>query len=521
MTAVSGRTLPPSGAVVARLAARSFALEVAKHPVIIAGVIVSAWLSVTTLFEGATVWQELSASAGGVLLPLVAAAYLVGNLTASREIHYRYEEHTDSLPYGRTIRTIGMMGGVLAPLAYGLLLIMLIFGSAAFFSPAGTMMWAEALTAPLAIAVGWLAGMVLRSGSRFLAAPVLGIIFYAALHMAADPDVTIGAPQGVGFDYSRLLLWMHTSIFDSPMATLLRPSWHRVAFLSSVALFLVSFLLARSRERTTWSTILPILTSALLAATIGVLTLSWEPDEPWARSGYFERPVVFFGDLEPLQECTTADGTSYCTYPGFAPWASHWMTAIAASRATAFPSQIKAVVQRPEHETFAASDPGPDGVVSFFQWDRPGTARPDHRFALISRVGQKMVGFPDATSSQCDARGQGRSVFPLWLAGALGSQERSILADLRSTRGPIWAAGQAPLGAAVVDEASVLLALHLTELPRADVEGMFQARWNDLTDPAVSIADVARWIENVPDEVLDTIENAPQPEPSALNPLCD
>ncbi len=476
-------------AVLAWAEARSAAV----HPVMLLGVGLSAWLLARHLLGGAAVWQVLSVGIGGFLLPLVAATFLVGAWSSSREIRYSYEEHFDSLAHGRTVRSLGILGGMIGPLAYVIGLVAAAVLVANSSSPAGEVLRGEIAVAPLAVGVAWAAGVAFRGAKRLRATPIAVLVVYAALQLIGSPDFEIGSGESApGADLSRLLLWMPPSAFDTPFDLLMRPSGERPWFLVAVLLLLIIVVAVRTSRRLR---LLGMVSVAIAVAAAGMSAdrvLSYTAQQPWAINTMVG-PRVNWELLTASQDCSTGGSVDVCPYPGFEPWAEAWSEVILRVQ-EAFPSNVEAVIQRPQRSQFPGSDPGPNRVATLFEWDRPGSSRPVHSFALASRGGHTLVGLPSSPADSCNASGQGRSVFPLWLASVSVDGGDTLVADVQEAK-MIPEIEGVPMGGAIVDPVAVGLAQELILLDESHVRNVFASNWDRLVDPQTSVDDVAAWFE--------------------------
>lgn len=464
----------------------------AKHPLVLIGFATSIWFLLQGLVQGAVVWHMLSVSLGGYMLPLIASAFLLGSWTASTEIRYATEEYLDSLTHGRLIRTLALLGGAAGPLAYALVLVAVAHIAGLALAPAGRVLWGEIAAVFLAVAIAWVGGSVLGRAQRVRAAPVLLLIVYGALQLLGSPDVELGAPEvAQENDLGRLLLWMPSSAFDSPFDALMRPTWPRVWFLSSVVAMLVVVLVARSARRLK----LPVLASGIVATVLVISgaheVLSFVPEQPWVIAD-MSRPRVDWELVTSQQVCKSSGDVLYCAYPGFEPWIERW-GAVVARVSTIQAPQLSEIAQRPQLSNFPGYYPSPHSATVFFAWDRPGTGRPIEAFAMASRIGHTMVGLPAGPYDACDAEGQGRSVFPLWIAAVSTDGGDALLAELDQARGLTRDIEGVPIGGALLDARSFSIARQLVDMDDASVRSVFAEHWTELLDPQLAVGSVAEW----------------------------
>ncbi|MGH8870979.1 MAG: hypothetical protein ACRDWS_03285 [Acidimicrobiia bacterium] len=484
------RTDPLSSAPAVLLEGKAVALAAAKHPLTVAGFAISGWLLGRALINEATVWQFLAVSFAGWLLPLAGAAFLVACWTASTEIRYAYEEHLDSLPHGRTVRALGLLGGVVGPLAYAFILALAGVVAGLFLTPAGSLTWHELASGFLVVCIAWFAGIALGRSRRVRATPVLVLLIYATLQLLGSPDVEVGAPEvSGGSDLSRLLLWMPPSAFDTPFDVFLRPSGPRIFFLLSVALLTVVLVMTRSSRRIRPVSIASAGAASLLVVATALQVLSFVPDQPWAVVGG-SRPRVDWEKQTSVQECLTVSDRLYCPYPGFEPWVAEWHE-VADGVSEVLTADLAVVAQRPQNSDFPRYSASPNGVATFFTWDRPGSSRPIHAFALASRIAHVSVGLPGGPHELCDARGQGRVALALWIAAASVDGGAEIVTAMESAQGsPAQIEGDV-LGGAVFDSSTIALAQHLVTLDPQVVASVIEDRMSQLARPEVTLQELA------------------------------
>ena len=457
-----------------------------SHPLVIIAAVVSAGILMSTLWGRATIWQNLSVSIGGALLPLTGASFLVAAWTVSREIRYGYEEQLDSLPHGRAVRDAGLFGAVVGPLAWAVILVTATLAVAAMSTPAGVMVWPEVLTALMTIPIAWTAGILIRG--RMRAAPAVALLGYGVLQLLGSPDVAVGGPEGSGGpDLSRLLLWMPPSAFDSPFEILLRPSWHRLLFLITILTLILAALLVRGPQLVRLVTIGGTL---VVAALLAVLVVDFLPSPTWAVTTE-ARPRVDWAVLDAEQACVTMSRATHCTYPDFESWGKEWEEVVAEAQQV-WPVPTPEIAQRPA--TLLGQSRKTNQVTADFNWDGAMGASGLNGYALAVRLGEMSVGLPGSSPTRCDGRGQARGVFPYWLAALATVDGRRILSDLQGL--PIVISlGDIPLGGAIAGPETVALALALASEGQETVTSVLTEHWNELMKPETSLADLAAWFD--------------------------
>jgi hypothetical protein len=462
--------------------------------------------------RGSVVWQDWSVGMIGWTMPIILASYLLGSGSSASEWRDGSEEFLDSLQEGRTTRSIGRLGGAVAPVGFSILVagVSMLVGLGA--NPAGNVMWSELAAAPLVAGVSWSIGCLTGGIRRFRAAPVLILVLYAFAQLLASPDIEIGAAGPSRTDLGRLMLWQPPSAFESPFALLLRPSTPRLAYLGAVftasALFLASS--GRKVSRGVW------LSAAVVAAVLAVGALgSWvlavSREVPWAALS-FDRPRVDWQVLTSLQECSPVEQRMYCPYPGFEPWVEEWSSAVGYSALLA-PNRVKGVVQRPPASSFDGMDPGGGWLVTGFSWDSPGSGKPVYAFALAAASANLTVGLPAGYQVGCDAQRQGRSVVPLWAAATSTERGMGLLRDLAESPGAKTSIGGVSLGNAIIGDQGADLAVELARLSRDSVAVILMSRFDELVDPMTSVEEVAGWFG------IELRETAP-PNPALGAPEC-
>lgn len=492
---------PNRGARAARTLIATSARTAGTDPLIIIATVVSTVILGFSLWGRATVWQSLSVSVGGALLPLVGASFLVATWTVSREVRYGYEEQLDSLTHGRPVRNAEVLGAAIGPLAWGIILVIATGLVARLSKPAGTIVWAELVAALLAIPIAWSAGMLFRG--RLRAAPTVALLAYATVQLLGSPDVAVGSPEGsVGTDLSRLLLWQPPSAFDSPFDALMRPSAPRVLFMLATLVLITVLLLVRNPLSIR---LLAVGGTSIVVVLMAMQTIGFRPSQVWASTTE-ARPRVDWGVLDLDQVCFTTVRATHCTYPGFEAWVGEWDAAVADVQQV-WPLPAPRVIQRPE--ILWGQPPEANSATTDFRWDGAIGGSGSSAFALAVRLGETAVGFPGTAPVSCDGRGQGRGVFPFWLAALSTSEGRRILTELQGLP-LVTSLGDKSLGGAIVGSETIALALALTNAEKGEVKSVLNEHWEDLRSPETSISEVATWFGlHAPREVPDRESRLP------------
>ncbi len=473
--------------------ARLEAIEAIRDPAMVVAALLSLGLALREVLGRAVVWQSFSVHASLWMIPIALVAVLISSSSSSSEWQDDSEEFLDSLPLGRSVRALGRAGGAITPVGFSLAVLVASGAGVLGGNPAGRFLWTEFLSAPLVVAITWVAGCFLGGLRRFRAVTSLSLVVYAFAQLLASPDVEIGAAGPSSTDLGRLMLWLPASRFETPLHLLLRPSSERFAYLATVLVVLVLLIAGKAQtDRSSRSRL-------SMAAALGMLGVGWlgslvvsaTPGVPWWFMA--DRPVVDWSYLTPRQDCVVGEHAHvYCAYPGFESWIDDWSDVVERSAGLG-PERIRGVVQRPSGSSFDGMDPGPGWLVVGFTWDGDWIGAPVHSFALSAAAAGATVGLPTGYEAACDAQGQGRSIVPLLVAATQVDGGIELLGRLVETPGAEQSVDGVPLGRAFIGEEAAKVGLELSYRDPDQVQDIMVSRYDELIDPSTGVGEVAAW----------------------------
>lgn len=472
-----------------RYLAQVEATAAAKHPLLLlafAGSVALVgwqyWLS------GATVWQRTSVMSGYFVLPIAVASFWLAVWISSRDARNETLEFIDSLPAKGWVRSVEALGAGLVPTGYAVLVLVIALAVGATGNPAGTAIWAEIVAAPIIVALAWLGGLLLGGVKRARILAPLVLLVVSFLELLASPDIELGASTSRGGNVHQLLPWVPPSAFDSPVSLMLRPSGQHFLFLLALLCVLLSLLLVRTtrNERLGRSARVVLVLFAVTTISLAIAV---------SRS---DGARVDWTSLTASQTCRELDGVLYCAYEGFEAWIDDWRETVLQVQ-DVMPIDIKRVVQRPENTTFAEDDVLADTPVTGFEWDNPWIGAQRNRLNLAVALGNSEIGLPShRRDGICSAISQGRSVFPLWLAGTAVEDGGEVIGSVINASGVVLAMNDRGLvGGAVVSREAGEVALEILENHSTTAVDVFDDRLPELSDSKLSLAAVAAWFNGV------------------------
>lgn len=532
MTTTLERRPPASAAAASRRVVVRLALgeaaRVVHNPVTWVSTVGSLWLTWRWVGQTAPILFRDSVYVVGGLMPIAAAAILLGNFATLREREAEENQLLESLPNPAMVRTVGLLTAGAAPALVALVVevaavVFLLSGG-----PIGRFLWLELASGPVIVAVAWCSGVVF---ARWLPSGVvapLALLGLGFVTLVASPDADLLSPQSTperAFEW--LALWTPPSSFEIPEAQLFRPVGPRLAYLG--VLMVATACLALARHISTLARRLGMVTVAGILVAAAAIPPTQTPSYWWDGVDW----QSYFGD----QPCEVVGEVTYCAFPAYRDWIPLWHDAVDAT-GQLLPIKVERVVQRPL--TFATSDdPGiqhPNLVMTTNSWDRAGAA-PLRRFVLASNVAFTALGLPtqqrewpysraeqqtirdsnpgitdeeldlifSTVERQCMAAGQARTVVALWagieVAGDGINQPIVAAVDRFGTDG--WflfhteaqlSSGGGPFEGVWAGMSDAVLARDISRLDPERVSGVIDQHWAAVLDPATSSAQLADWL---------------------------
>lgn len=506
--------------------ARFEANKIWRHPALILAALVTVYeLYQQVDWTRAPVLNRDSYTSSWPMIIYAAGVFLAIGMTVNRRHGAQADEAMDALPVTPLTRVLGTGLAFLSPLLVAILMQGTVLLARSFHGAATSIVWAEALTGPVAVALGGAAGMA------------VGWVFKSPLALPL---------AGLGFLIGTLLVWWEDFLFGyyTPWLAAVpsldrnqyvfeqvyRPSGLHLIYLSLLAVFFLAVATLRGRRgrhRVISGAGTLILLGAVIwvgAAQLGGLTSAEEAE--W-ESQY----------LPPTADytCDQRGSVNYCAYQGYGPWIDEWAAEVeavlelvpgeAAARSLEVRQQIPYFVD--EEELASVAD-----IATGMWWSRrayDGSLVP-HRLGMSLATAGWAVGFPTerlpiesgssdtpgaevvdpVTGDQylvqafgCSSHGQARAVAALWYAIQSSSESREALEFQVSGERfgglspqdnvEIDIGYRQPSSTVAYFRREAIVALELDEMPVADVATTFEGRWSELTDPRTTTEDVAGW----------------------------
>jgi hypothetical protein len=530
--------------VVLRLALGE-AVRIVHNPVTWMATAGSLWLTWRWVGQTAPILFRDSVYVVGGLMPLAAAALLLGNFATLREKDTEENQLLESLPNPAMVRT----GGLLGAGATWAFVALLVEGAAVWFllagEPIGQFRWLELASGPVIVAAAWCGGVLLARWAPWGAVAPLALVALAFVTLVASPDaVLFSTDSEPKHSFEWLALWTPPSSFEPAEAQLFRPVGPRLAYLAVLLAVTAGLALARHlatsvRRLTAVSAAAVLLTAAAVAPT--QTPSYWWDGVDWQT--YFEE-----------QHCELSGGVTYCAFPGYRDWIPRWHDTIEATRRLV-PIEVEHVIQRSLN--FGISDDvavqQPNLVLATNTWDRAGAA-PLRRFVLATNAAFTAVGLPtrprewpysetekqsiresnpgmtdeelgfDFTSERlCAAVGQARTVVALWAAVEVAGAGIGppIAAAVDRFGGDGWfvfhgeaqlSSGGGPFSGVLAGMSDAALALDISQIDAGRVSAVVDQHWTDILAPSTSSAQLAGWLDlSPPTPIGDDYVTAPCP----------
>lgn len=431
--------------------------------------------------EPATLWAR-SVTIAGSCLPIAVASVLLGNSAALRDRDNRAREIADAPPTDRDVRMLGLVAGAWGGLAGSVLVVIVGVVLSLSDDPAGAFLVPELLVGPLLVPVGQAMGVAL---GRWFPSPVVAPLFLivlAGLFVIQDFGSSAASP---------FLPWRR-AYTDWVQAEPRSPLLHLL------------YLVGLGGVLTTWASrwwkglIVASVVVAVSALSLSGLDSSGEG---------VAAAVDAWGEHQP-HVCEVHAGIEFCAYEGYEPWIDDW-SAMVDRVQDLVPVEIG--VERVQQTSVGSLHSDADPTLAHVQGRLPHDGR------LTQQVLAPELGLP-GTSGEAELR---NSDLPACMAGLLpvfvSGQARAVvylvlseLADPGAIQnveptgvrfGPIDPTFQFQNIEISRDEAR--LALRLVEEREEPLLSALHPRWDQLTDPDTSSAELAEWFEIPPPEIVE------------------
>lgn len=508
--------------------ARFEARKIWRHPALIAAAIITIYQLYQQInWSVAPVLNRDSYTSAWPMVIYAAGVYLAVGTTVNRRHGAQDEETLGAFPVTPLTRTLGTGLAFVSPLLVAIVMQGTVLAMRALNGPVTSIVWSEALTGPLTVALGAAAGMAVGWTFRAsLAVPLAGLVFLGGTLVVWWEDFLFGP-------YTPWLapvpsLDRNQYAFEQAY----RPSdWH-LLYLLLLTAFFVAVATVRGRRRRGWLASIG-LTLVLLAGVVWVgmaqLAELTATEEATRRSRY----IATTGDYV----CQQRDTVTYCAYSGYEGWIDEWAAQIEPVLAMV-PNQIAArpleIRQQVPYFADDGEDLAPAGdLTAGMWWSRRSydSSLVAHRLGMALAAAGWSVNLPTRslpTESEvidgeivvtpfdpatgdpeemqlraCHSNGQARAVAALWYA--IQSSPEAVEALRFQTSGERYG-GLRPQDNTSIDigfrqpsstvayfRREALVALDLHELPPNEVSRTLSDHWDELTDPGTTTEDIASW----------------------------
>lgn len=446
---ISSRRVGAGLAVVFQLAWKHGSRSL-RHPLTLAGAILSLLLVLLLSSDRLPVLEWASIGLAGAVLPLAASALLVANVDALRSRLDGSEEAYSSTPTTVSERTLGFIFAVAAPMLLAVAIVSVGILYLVALGGFGEILWSEVAAAPLIVALGGALGVALAGWTTSLAAGPLVLVVLALLH---GPGTISLAPRG---DLRWLRLWVAPMSEQIPPGLMTRFAEAHLIYLAGLVVGIAALALVgaqMARLHILWFVIAGILIAG------GVTWQSISPTQEQVED-------VTYAVAEPrtIQECRNARSASFCFFEPFGVLVDEWVRPVEGVQEQ-LPRRLRGerVVLRQQLDDAVVlrqvgigsaptvSEPPADAYLPM-AWGR-GEDRGEAELLLGLEVARWAVGLPaepvarggsdaaaprsdDDTSGgvglrePCSAGGQAREVVALWLAGRSTTASARALSEL-------------------------------------------------------------------------------------------
>lgn len=454
--------------------------------------------------------RSASYNAAFTFLLLAAVVLVVSHRAVTRSRRHGSEEMLTATPAPPRARTAGHLLAVLAPTALAAVVaVWLGWDHSARGTTLGDVVPAELAVGPVLVAGAGCLGVLLARLWPQAFTPYVACVAIAAVELG------VNTPRLVGSGARWLAFWVEGSLW---WALPRQSTAHLLYLLGLVAMASLGALLRHGLTRR----LVALAVVAIVVTTGAAGAQMRQPESVWRRAN------AMFADPSSVQTCAERDGVRYCAFEISTDLVDHFEEMVGGVRAvlpaSAWPENL-AVTQRVTALDFQYVGDShrwlphlPDMPRERIRQPDDGEIHPAVEFGwsiaqetgfgvqvAASAIGLPIVPDPD-DGSVCRAAGQARAVVALW-AGAHATDdaddglewlvERSE-EQVRSTGGEkaeaVFAIAEVDVyGGFAVSLADARLALRL--LDRVDVAARIAERWDVLTHPATTSAQLADALE--------------------------
>jgi hypothetical protein len=473
-----------------------------RNPALAVGAVLTFALSEVGAWQTLPSWPIVLSTLTTSTAYLAAAAVLAGQLATARQRRRAMAETLAVLPTSPHQRSLGLLGGLVGAAGFTFGLVVL-FLALQWAWPAGRPNWYEVV---LVVVLPVLGGAVGIAFGHWLPRAMLAVV---AAGVVLSPIFggglffVYGVGGGIG--------WLSPVVPDFSFVTgLPGPSGWHLLYVIALVVFAASVALLRDRPRLRTLGV-SVVAVAVAAGTFLVQVRTPSPYDAVANAAANNNTVAVADNCERHGDIT------YCAYPGYRSWITHWRGAVEPV-AAAVPASARGTLPMVRQTTLYVSPrPNNGGVREAYasMWWGSGARAVDFRAYLATSYASAIVGLPagsvavspmDGAYAPCTLDGQARVVVALWLAAQSLPDGASRLRDHRLQL----------LFVEPDDRASTIVTALLAQ-PRERVTAALARDWDRLTAPDTPVEAVAEL--GVP--VAAKRPPDPAPPPGSVPPELD
>lgn len=299
--------------------ARREGVRLIRHPVFIAGALISLVQFGFLTWNRAPVLHRDAIHSIGGLLPLAAATLIVANLAIIRASRDGTEELYEGLPTPALMRTGAHLMSLAWAVAGALVVLGVMFAYLFLDDPVGTPRFAEVAAGPTTVVLFGAIGILLGRWKKHIAIAPLAVVALGAIQIMLMQPVIGTEPISTRTPW--LAPWVPTSLTSGvPPELVIRPAgWHLVYLVGLVTMVVAGALLrhgARAR-------LAAVLITGLVITGVGE---AGQLRGPSAQER--AKLIALLEHPEDHQICRPRNGITYCAYPAYAPWIDRWARAV-------------------------------------------------------------------------------------------------------------------------------------------------------------------------------------------------
>jgi hypothetical protein len=450
------------------------AQRLARNPALAVGAVLTFALSEVGAWQMLPSWPIVLSTLASSSIYLALAAMLAGQLATARQRRRAMAETLAVLPASAHQRSLGLLGGLVGAAGFTFGLVCL-FVAVQWAWPAGRLNWAVFL---LVVVLPVLGGAVGIAFGHWV--PRVALVVVSAC-------VVLSPVFGGGlFFYYSLggFGWLSPMVPDYAFLTGLSgpTGWH-LLYVVAVVVFVAAVALLRDRPRLR---MLGVGVVAVVVAAAAFLMQVRTPSPTEAITNAAKR-----NNAGPVaNECERHGDITYCAYPGYRGWITHWRNAVEPV-AAAVPASVRGTLPTVRQTAMYVSprphSGGREAYASMW-WGR-GSQAAEFRVSLATTYAAAIVGLPagsievspaDGAYAPCTLDGQARVVVALWLVAQSLPDGATRLREHRLQL----------LFVEPGERASAVVAA-LLDLPRERVTAALARDWDRLTAPDTPVETVA------------------------------